>query len=65
MTNLQNNLSESTTERVNRLFKIESIILENDVVIIKSENAMTCDWAFYIANELNVNFLCVEYKTNY
>jgi len=65
MTNLKNNLSESTTERVNRLFKIESIILENDIVIIKSKKAMNFDWAVYIADELKVNYLCVEYKTNY
>ena len=65
MTNLKNNLTESTIERTNRLFSIESICLENDSLIIKSKYAMTLDWAKYIANELNITCNYINFKTNF
>ena len=65
MTNLKSNLTESTLERTNRLFSIESISLENDSLIIKSKNSMTLDWAKHIANDLNIKCKYIEFKTNF
>jgi len=41
MTNLKSNLTIETLERTNRLFNIDSICLQNDSLIIKSEYTMT------------------------
>ena len=65
MTNLKSNLTVETIERTNRLFNIDSICLQNDTLIIKSEKSMSLDWAKYIANELNIKCEYIEFKTNF